>query len=283
MEYQDKNQWEQKLRQTISGLEEPYRQPLLEIIQAYVRAIEIKEAKTHEANVCKIPVEVKKKAVERMEELRKEVVLPEDFDPDRELYEAILEKRRPSHKVMEVAALPEFRLRVQFEDETTKEYDVKPLFSKIKSFRWLEQNPDAFAKVTVDTGGRGIIWNDDLDLSGDELWEHGKQENHESSSDETQVLSMEDACSRRRERLRLGNFPHCKAMEDMLVETQIEFSIDVARRMLQDGKKPMDFIGEVTELPIEKIQEIRRELDAEESSGEEPSGRASSEQGGRTI
>ncbi|MDO4617167.1 MAG: DUF2442 domain-containing protein [Lachnospiraceae bacterium] len=27
--------------------------------------------------------------------------------------------------------------------------------------------------VSVDVGGYGIIWNDDLDLSCDELWERG--------------------------------------------------------------------------------------------------------------
>ena len=32
-----------------------------------------------------------------------------------------------------------------------------------------------FACVSVDVGGYGIIWGDDLDLSCDELWEHGEQ------------------------------------------------------------------------------------------------------------
>ena len=32
-----------------------------------------------------------------------------------------------------------------------------------------------FRDVVVDQGGYGIIWNDDLDLSCDELWENGTE------------------------------------------------------------------------------------------------------------
>ena len=31
-----------------------------------------------------------------------------------------------------------------------------------------------FEDVEVDAGGYGISWNDDLDLSCDEIWEHGE-------------------------------------------------------------------------------------------------------------
>ena len=31
-----------------------------------------------------------------------------------------------------------------------------------------------FENVEVDAGGYGISWNDDLDLSCDEIWEHGE-------------------------------------------------------------------------------------------------------------
>ena len=39
----------------------------------------------------------------------------------------------------------------------------------------LKENPLKFNDVSVDVGGYGIIWDDDLDLSCDELWEHGVQ------------------------------------------------------------------------------------------------------------
>jgi len=77
------------------------------------------------------------------------------------------------HKVKSVSPLPDFQLSVQFSEGVTKLYDVKPLFEKLPVFNALKENPDEFQCVTVDVGGYGIIWGDDLDLSCDELWEHG--------------------------------------------------------------------------------------------------------------
>ena len=77
------------------------------------------------------------------------------------------------HKVKSVSSLPNFKLSVQFSEGVTKLYDVKPLFEKIPAFRYLNDNPVEFDCVSVDIGGYGIVWNDDLDLSCDELWENG--------------------------------------------------------------------------------------------------------------
>ena len=79
------------------------------------------------------------------------------------------------HKIKNVFALPEYKLSVQFSEGVTKIYDVKPLFEKIPLFAELKDNPAEFACVSVDVGGYGIVWNDDLDLSCDELWENGVQ------------------------------------------------------------------------------------------------------------
>ena len=76
------------------------------------------------------------------------------------------------HKIKNVSALPEYKLSVQFSEGVTKIYDVKPLFQRIPAFKSLESNND-FGGVYVDIGGYGIIWNDELDLSCDELWDNG--------------------------------------------------------------------------------------------------------------
>lgn len=78
------------------------------------------------------------------------------------------------HKIKNVSPLPDFKLSVQFAEGVTKIYDVKTLFNKISAFKSLENNND-FGGVYVDVGGYGIIWNDELDLSCDELWENGVQ------------------------------------------------------------------------------------------------------------
>ena len=73
-----------------------------------------------------------------------------------------------------VHTLSDYRLYIQFSEGLTKIYDVKPLFTKWAAFKRLENEPELFNDVAVDTGGYGIVWNDELDLSCDELYENGK-------------------------------------------------------------------------------------------------------------
>lgn len=79
------------------------------------------------------------------------------------------------HKVKNVFALPEYKLSVQFSEGVTKIYDVKPLIDSIPVFAKLTNDRHEFENVTVDVGGYGVVWNDDIDLSCDELWENGVQ------------------------------------------------------------------------------------------------------------
>ena len=78
------------------------------------------------------------------------------------------------HKVKAVNPMPDLRLCVQFAEGITKIYDIKPLLSKWSVFQALEDQPELFSSVEVDVGGYGIIWNDELDLSCNELFENGK-------------------------------------------------------------------------------------------------------------
>ena len=77
------------------------------------------------------------------------------------------------HKIKSVLPLSNFILRVQFSEGVTKLYDIKPLFDRIPAFKELQDNFAEFKTATVDVGGYGIVWNDDLDLSCDELWDNG--------------------------------------------------------------------------------------------------------------
>ena len=76
------------------------------------------------------------------------------------------------HKVKNVIALPDLKLSVEFAEGVTKIYDVSPLPSRFPVFRLLEEQ-GLFEGVEVDVGGYGVVWNDDLDLSCDELWANG--------------------------------------------------------------------------------------------------------------
>ena len=79
------------------------------------------------------------------------------------------------HKVKNVNSLPEFKLMVQFCEGVTKIYDMNLLLEKIPAFKYLKDKTEEFCEVRVDVGGYGIVWNDNLDLSCDELWENGVQ------------------------------------------------------------------------------------------------------------
>lgn len=76
------------------------------------------------------------------------------------------------HKIKDVYTLPGMQLSVLFSDGTTKRYDVKRIVTRIPAFSALEDEA-LFNSVEVDTGGYGIVWNDDVDLSCDELWDNG--------------------------------------------------------------------------------------------------------------
>lgn len=79
------------------------------------------------------------------------------------------------HRVKNVNALPDYKLSVQFAEGVTKIYDVASLFEKYRFFLPLKESPELFSSVIVDQGGYGIVWNDDIDISCDELWENGTE------------------------------------------------------------------------------------------------------------
>ncbi len=74
------------------------------------------------------------------------------------------------HKVKSVTPRENYLLDVQFAEGVTKKYDLKPLFNKYPVFLPLQEEPELYYSVEVDVGGYGIIWNDDIDISCDELF-----------------------------------------------------------------------------------------------------------------
>lgn len=77
------------------------------------------------------------------------------------------------YKIRNVKPLDDFKLLVTFENNEIKEYDVKPLFDKWVVFKDLISIDGLFKQVKVDTGGYGISWNDEIDLSCNELYYNG--------------------------------------------------------------------------------------------------------------
>lgn len=73
------------------------------------------------------------------------------------------------HKIKNVKALDNLILKIIFENEEVRYYDVKKLISEHKEFEILN-DISLFKLVKVDTGGYGISWNDDLDISCNTLY-----------------------------------------------------------------------------------------------------------------
>ena len=77
------------------------------------------------------------------------------------------------HKLTSAAPLSDFRLLLHFTDGSAREYDMKPLLSRIPALAPLKTVPKLFEQVCVDPGGYGVSWNDDIDLDASELWKNG--------------------------------------------------------------------------------------------------------------
>ncbi len=77
------------------------------------------------------------------------------------------------HKITAAAPLPGLHLLVHFSSGEAREYDLSALPERFPAFRALQTVPGLFELVRVDAGGYGVSWNDDLDLSAEELYSHG--------------------------------------------------------------------------------------------------------------
>ncbi len=74
-------------------------------------------------------------------------------------------------KIKQVEAKDEYLLIVKFDNDLEKEYDCQQIMHR-SGFKPLK-NKAFFRTVKVDTGGYGVSWNDDIDLSEYELWTNG--------------------------------------------------------------------------------------------------------------
>lgn len=77
------------------------------------------------------------------------------------------------HKIKKVIPKDNLIIEVEFENEIKKIYDVKKVINKWSIFKNLKEK-ELFKKVKVDVGGYGISWNEDIDLSCEEIWKNGE-------------------------------------------------------------------------------------------------------------
>lgn len=78
------------------------------------------------------------------------------------------------HKIKKVLPKENLIIEVEFEDKTRKIYNLKKVINKWAIFENLKDE-ELFKKVKVDVGGYGISWNEDIDLSCEEIWQNGEK------------------------------------------------------------------------------------------------------------
>jgi hypothetical protein len=76
-----------------------------------------------------------------------------------------------SPRIVSAQAIDDFTLIVKFTNNELREYDIsklldKPMFSLLK-------NPAFFRNFIIESGGYGLVWNDEIDISEYELWQNG--------------------------------------------------------------------------------------------------------------
>lgn len=76
------------------------------------------------------------------------------------------------HKAIGLKLLAGTALAVSFEDGTVKRYDMRKLFSKFPQLRALEDRTLFLSAKLI--GAYGIIWNDDLDIETETVYEDGE-------------------------------------------------------------------------------------------------------------
>ncbi|NJL90736.1 MAG: DUF2442 domain-containing protein [Coleofasciculaceae cyanobacterium SM2_1_6] len=74
-------------------------------------------------------------------------------------------------RIISAKAIDSKTLIVKFANFETKKYDISrllnnPMFASLR-------NPSFFKNFRIEPGGYGLVWNDEIDLSEYELWQHG--------------------------------------------------------------------------------------------------------------
>lgn len=76
------------------------------------------------------------------------------------------------HKIKKIEPLKRQILKVYFENKKIKYYDMNKAINEIKELEPLKDE-NIFNKALVDVGGYGIIWNDEMDISSEEIYING--------------------------------------------------------------------------------------------------------------
>ena len=77
-------------------------------------------------------------------------------------------------RIRDVTPMPDFCLRVVFDDGKAVLYDVKEDMEQIESYRNLRSICGLFNQVQLDESRTCVFWNDRIDLPSDTIYKYGR-------------------------------------------------------------------------------------------------------------
>ena len=77
-------------------------------------------------------------------------------------------------RIKDLKALPDYLLEVTFDDGRRVIYDVKEDMEQIPSYIDLRRIEGLFNQVRLDESRTCIIWNENIDLPSDTIYEYGQ-------------------------------------------------------------------------------------------------------------
>ena len=77
------------------------------------------------------------------------------------------------NRILKVNFNSNYVIVCEFNDGSIKEYDFKNLFNKYPIFKRLKDEPNLFINGYVASGGCGIIFDDELDIASEEIYNNG--------------------------------------------------------------------------------------------------------------
>ena len=76
-------------------------------------------------------------------------------------------------RIKMVEPMPDYKLKVLFDDGKTVIYNVKEDIETIESYKDLEAVQGLFEQVQLDESRTCVYWNDQIDLPSDTIYEYG--------------------------------------------------------------------------------------------------------------
>ena len=77
-------------------------------------------------------------------------------------------------KIKNISPLPDFCLRVVFDDGKSVVYDVKDDMAQIESYRDLRSIEGLSNQAQLDQSRTCVFWNEQIDLPSDTIYEYGR-------------------------------------------------------------------------------------------------------------